>query len=67
MTTIRSQPRRSGIGSAAVGAKTAYIAPESPSECGFIEGFMLDELLEGENPDFILKIGQKEAGQYRHI
>ena len=39
------------VGDAAVGSKTAYIAPGGPWENGFIESFnarLRDELLDGE-------------------
>ena len=53
---------------AAVGAKTAYIAPGSPSENGYIESFnarLRDELLDGEI--FSLKEAQIVIESWRQI
>ena len=49
MARVRRQGRQDWI--AAVGAKTAYIAPGSPWENGYVESFnarLRDELLDGE-------------------
>ena len=48
---LSSSPKPFKTGSRLVGAKTAYIAPGSPWENGFIESFnarLRDELLNGE-------------------